>query len=473
MNAPLSAAPAQPVPAQPAAAQLVPAQLAASLVLAEKSVPRYTSYPTAPHFHAGVTPQLASGWLAALPADARLSLYLHVPYCKAICNYCGCNTKAALRDAPLDAYVATLLKEIDIAANATQARRVSFIHWGGGTPSLLGPDRLAQLWATLGARFDLSHVDEHAIELDPRTVDKPLADGLAAIGVNRVSFGVQDLNAHVQQAIGRVQPFEIVERAVQLVRAAGISAVNLDLMYGLPEQSMDDVERTAHLAASLDPSRLAIFGYAHVPWFKSHQRLIDVAALPGAAARIAQAAAARSVLAREGYRAIGLDHFARETDALSLAARAGLLRRNFQGYVNDDADALIGLGASSIGQTPHGFTQNAPDVAGWRRMVETGELPVVRGVAINDDDRLRAAAIERLMCDFALDFGALSQRMAGNEAALDDAIALLDDLDRDGVLVRAGRTVRITPAGEPFVRLAAAAFDTYLRRDAARHSAAV
>ncbi len=449
------------------------APLAASLVLAEKAVPRYTSYPTAPHFHAGVTPEVAAGWLAALPPDARLSLYLHVPYCRAICNYCGCNTKAALRDAPLDAYVATLLKEIDVAADATKARRVSFIHWGGGTPSLLGPERLKKLWSALGARFDVSRIDEHAIELDPRTVDAALAQGLAAIGVNRVSFGVQDLNAHVQQAIGRVQPFEIVEHAVRLVQAAGISAVNLDLMYGLPEQTIEDVERTAHLAASLDPSRLAIFGYAHVPWFKVHQKLIDASALPGAAERIAQAAAARAKLESEGYRAIGLDHFARETDPLAIAACAGLLRRNFQGYVADDADALIGMGASSIGQTPQGFMQNAPDVAGWRRLVEAGKLPVVRGVAISDDDRLRAAAIERLMCDFALDFGALSQRMAGDAAALDEAIPRLDDLARDGVIVRDARKIRVTRAGEAFVRLAAAAFDAYLKHDAARHSAAV
>jgi oxygen-independent coproporphyrinogen III oxidase len=455
------------------ASTLAAPPLAASLVLAEKAVPRYTSYPTAPHFHADLTPEVAAGWLGALAPDARLSLYLHVPYCRAICNYCGCNTKAALRDAPLDAYVATLHKEIEVAANAAPARRVFFIHWGGGTPSLLGPDRLKKVWAALGARFDLSRVDEHAIELDPRTVDEALCEGLAAIGVNRVSFGVQDLNAHVQQAIGRVQPFEIVERAVRLVRAAGIAAVNLDLMYGLPEQTTDDVQRTAHLAASLDPSRLAIFGYAHVPWFKVHQKLIDAAALPGAAERIAQAAAARAVLEAEGFRAIGLDHFARETDPLAIASRAGLLRRNFQGYVTDDADALIGLGASSIGQTPQGFTQNAPDVAGWRRMVEAGHLPVVRGVAISDDDRLRAGAIERLMCDFALDFGALARCVTGDETALDDAISQLDELARDGVLVRDGRKISITRAGEPFVRLAAAAFDAYLKRDAARHSAAV
>lgn len=244
-------------------------------------------------------------------------------------------------------------------------------------------------------------------------------------------------------------------------------------MYGLPAQTVDSVAKTAEQAASLKPDRISVFGYAHVPWFKAHQKLIDVAALPGPAGRLAQAAAARTVLAREGYRAIGLDHFARESDPLSLAARTGQLRRNFQGYVTDDAHALIALGASSIGQTPHGFTQNAPDVAGWRRMVEAGELPVVRGVAVSDDDRLRAAAIERLMCDFALDFGALAKRMAGDEAALDDATAALDDLARSGVLLREGRTIRITPTGEPFVRLAAAAFDAYLERDAARHSAAV
>lgn len=449
------------------------AALPASLALAEKAAPRYTSYPTAPHFHAGVTPELAAEWLGALDCNARLSLYLHVPYCRAICNYCGCNTKAALRDDPVDAYAATLLQEIELVAAATPARAVSFVHWGGGTPSLLGPTRLKALWDALGARFDLSRVDEHAIELDPRTVDEALCDGLAAIGVNRVSFGVQDFNAHVQKAIGRPQPFEIVERAARLVRAAGIYAINLDLMYGLPEQTIEDVERTARLAASLDPSRVAIFGYAHVPWFKAHQKLIDAAALPGAGERIAQAAASRAVLEAEGFRAIGLDHFACETDPLAIASRAGLLRRNFQGYVTDDSGALIGLGASSIGRAPQGFMQNAPDVGGWRRLVQEGRLPVARGVAINFDDRLRAAAIERLMCDFALDFGALGERMAGDQAALDDAISQLDDLAREGVIARDGRTVRVTRAGEPFVRLAAAAFDAYLKPDAARHSAAV
>ena len=442
-----------------------------ALILAERSAPRYTSYPTAPHF-APMGDEAARGWLAALPAQASLSLYLHVPYCSAICTYCGCNTKAVRRSEPLDAYAATLEQEMALLAGATGARRVTHIHWGGGTPSLMGPERLLRLRAALGQFFDLSNVTEHAIELDPRTVDADLARALAEIGVTRASLGVQDLNDHVQRAIGRVQPLEIVEAAVGHLRDVGIAAINLDLMYGLPEQSVADVRRTAALAAQLRPSRLAIFGYAHVPWFKVHQKLIDSAALPGAAARMAQAQAARETLEAAGYVAIGLDHFARPDDDMAVAARAGDLHRNFQGYTVDAAEALLPLGASSIGRLPQGYVQNAPDVAGWRRAIEAGRLPVAKGCAFSSDDLLRASVIERLMCDFAVDFGALA-REAGDEAALDDAIAQLDVLAQDGVMVREGRTVRVTEHGQPFVRLVAAAFDAYLDKGAARHSVAV
>lgn len=444
-----------------------------SLILAEKSVPRYTSYPTAPHFTAAVDGAVARHWMGELPAGASLSVYLHVPYCRAMCNYCGCNTKVARRQEPLDDYTETLLAEIDVLADATAARRVTHIHWGGGTPSLLGPERLARLADKLASRFDLGGVVEHAIELDPRTVDPALASGLARIGVNRASLGVQDLNAHVQTAIGRVQPYETVARCVDMLRAVGVEAINLDLMYGLPHQSVDDVVRTAELAAGLDPTRLAIFGYAHVPWFKAHQRLIDAAALPGAAERLQQAAAARDALVGRGYEVIGLDHFARPDDPMAIAARDGTLRRNFQGYTTDVADALVGLGASSIGRLPKGYVQNAPDVAGWRRAVEAGEPPVVRGVPFSVEDHVRAGVIERLMCDFAVDFGALAQSAYGHEEALDDAIAPLEDLERDGVLRLDGRRVALTEAGKPFMRLAAAAFDSYLRNGSGRHSAAV
>ena len=442
-----------------------------ALILAERSVPRYTSYPTAPHF-GPLDDGAARVWLSDLPGTASLSLYLHVPYCTAICTYCGCNTKAVRRQEPLDAYMETLEQEIALLAGTTKARRVTHIHWGGGTPSLMGPKRLAHLRAALDRHFDLSQVVEHAIELDPRTVDAALARSLADIGVTRASLGVQDFNDHVQRAIGREQPFEIVERAVAHLRAVNITAINLDLMYGLPEQTVDDVERTAALAAGLAPSRLAIFGYAHVPWFKVHQRLIDSAALPGAAERMAQADAARAVLERAGYVSIGLDHFARPDDDMAVALRAGNLRRNFQGYTVDVADALLPLGASSIGRFPQGYVQNAPDVAGWRRAIEAGLLPVMKGRAFTQDDLLRAQVIERLMCDFAVDFGALA-RASGDEAVLDGAIEELDALQSDGVLTRDHRMVRITPRGQPFVRLAAAAFDAYLQHGAARHSVAV
>ena len=443
------------------------------LVLAERSVPRYTSYPTAPQFTPTVDATVAGRWLAGLATDAALSLYLHVPYCRSICTYCGCHTKAARRDDPLEAYTETLLAEIDVVARATPARRVTHIHWGGGTPSLLGPERLTRLVNRIAERFDLSAIIEHAIELDPRTVDEPLVEALAACGVNRASLGVQDMNAHVQEAIGRIQPFEVVATCVGLLRKHGIAAVNLDLMYGLPKQSVEDVVRTATLAASLSPSRLALFGYAHVPWFKTHQRLIDAATLPGAGERLEQAAAATAALVAEGYQVIGLDHFARPDDPMAIAAREGTLRRNFQGYTTDVADALIGLGASSIGRAPEGFMQNAPDVGAWRRAVEAGQLSIVRGCAVSQDDVLRGGVIERLMCDFAVDFGALAAAATGESHALDDALPDLEGLQRDGVLELDGRMLRLTDRGRPFMRLAAAAFDVYLRAGKGRHSVAV
>lgn len=449
------------------------AEIQRSLVLAERAVPRYTSYPTAPHFSDAVGETQMREWLGALSPGTALSLYLHVPFCKSICHYCGCYTKAARKDGPLASYAETLASEIRLLAGASPARLVKHIHWGGGTPSQLGAARLRALADELASGFDLSNIAEHAIELDPRFVDEELAATLAAMGVNRVSFGVQDINAKVQKAIGRVQPAEGVERAVALIRAAGISAINLDLMYGLPHQTEDDVRRTAQWAAGLAPGRLAIFGYAHVPWMKKHQRLIDAVALPGAGERILQADAARDELVRAGYAVIGLDHFARPDDALAIASRNGTLRRNFQGYTTDSADALLPLGASSIGYLPQGYVQNAPDIAGWKRAIDAGRFATVRGLALSPGDRTRAAAIERLMCDFAVDFGAIAAAQLAARDALDDAIAPLEDLQRDGVVVLNGRRVEMTEAARPYVRLAAACFDTYLQRDKARHSVAV
>jgi oxygen-independent coproporphyrinogen III oxidase len=445
----------------------------AALALAERAAPRYTSYPTAPHFSKDVGDAEMRDWLAALDPHASLSLYLHVPFCREICAYCGCHTKATRQEAPLTAYKETLLREIEMTALATRAKNVASIHWGGGTPSILGPSRFHEIVERIRDLFNVTRETEHAIELDPRLLDAPMAQALARAGITRASFGVQDLNEHVQEAAGRVQPFEIVERAVSLLRGVGIEAINLDLMYGLPNQSVEDVARTAAMAASLSPSRLAVFGYAHVPWFKANQKLIDAAALPGAAERLAQAAAVRRALEREGYVAIGLDHFARPDDALSIAASEGRMRRNFQGYTVDSASALLPFGVSAIGRLPQGFIGNATDLAGWRRSIEADRFPVTRGLVFSVEDLARGDVIERLMCDFAVDYGAVAQEHGFALDAFDDARPALRLLEADGVVTVEGRRVAVTERGQPFVRLAAAAFDAYLEASAARHSAAV
>ncbi|TDX61501.1 oxygen-independent coproporphyrinogen-3 oxidase [Methylosinus sp. sav-2] len=445
----------------------------ASLALAERSAPRYTSYPTAPHFSADIGPDQAARWLAELSPSTNLSLYLHVPFCPAICTYCGCHTKALRQDAPLTSYKETLLREIELVAASTPARHVRSIHWGGGTPSMLGPSRFREVAHVLGEQFDIARDVEHAIELDPRLVDAALADALVASGVNRVSLGVQDFNSHVQKAAGREQPYEVVERCVTLLRAAGIEAINFDLMYGLPEQSVDDVIRTAKLAVGLSPSRLAVFGYAHVPWFAVHQKLIDQAALAGANERLAQAEAVRATLEAEGFETIGLDHFARPQDTMAQAAREGRLHRNFQGYTTDAADALIGLGVSSIGRLPQGYVGNIGDTGNWRRSVEAERLPISRGLAFTAEDKARGAVIERLMCDFSVDFGAVAAAHDFREDAFDDAVPRLSTLIDEGLVALDGRRLAIAPRGRPFARLAAAAFDAYLEAKVARHSVAV
>lgn len=427
-------------------------------------MPRYTSYPTAPHFSAEIDAARHAQWLAALPARASLSLYLHVPFCSSICFYCGCTTKATRRASPVAAYVARLEREIERVAAQAGGRPVTHIAWGGGTPSLIGPEALRRLYARLAGGFDLEPLAEHAIELDPRETDAALADALAAIGVDRVSFGVQDFSAHVQSAIGRVQPFGTVERAVTLMRESGVGAINLDLMYGLPYQTARDVRRTAHMAVLLKPERLALFGYAHVPWVRPNQRLIDQAALPGAAERLEQAEAARETLVGLGYVAIGLDHFARPDDPMAVASREGRLHRNFQGYTVDQAEALIGFGTSAISRFPQGFTQNAADTPSYIRAIDAGGLATVRGVAFTRDDLRRGALIERLMCDFAVDL---------DEEILVEATPRLAPLAADGLIRIEGRHVEVTPSGRPFVRLAAAALDARLQQGTARHSVAV
>jgi oxygen-independent coproporphyrinogen-3 oxidase len=440
--------------------------------LAEQNVPRYTSYPTAPHFTKDVGPDVYAAWLADIPQDAPLSLYLHVPYCRELCLYCGCHTKATRQQEPIDAYADMLVAEIDLVAARVGRRSVSHLHWGGGTPSSLGGPNLARIVARIEQAFDLATLREHAIELDPRHLDHSLARILAGLGLNRASLGVQDFSPHVQEAIGRIQPYEQVARAVDALRQAGIADLNFDLMYGLPRQSVDDVRRSAERALTLTPQRIALFGYAHVPWFRPQQRLIDAAALAGPAERLRQMSAAREIFLAAGYRPIGFDHFALPTDTLAIAAETGAMRRNFQGYTSDTGEVLIGFGASAIGRLPQGYVQNAPDAGGHQRAVAAKQLAAVRGKAFSPDDRVRGRIIETLMCEFAA-----VPRAVAAEAGVDEDFAaeleLLAPLAAQGIVEIEGDRVAVTEAGRPFVRLVAAAFDAYLRQGAQRHSVAV
>jgi oxygen-independent coproporphyrinogen III oxidase len=286
----------------------------------DRPVPRYTSYPTAPHFHAGIGRDHYRNWLAELPADARLSLYLHVPFCHELCWYCGCHTTVARRYQPVAEYRDLLLRELDLVGAGLGGRRpVGHIHFGGGTPTMLAPDDLRLLGGRLRERFEVLDDAEFAVEIDPRRLTRDTVDALAAIGVNRASLGVQDVNPEVQRAINRWQPFTVVERAVDWLRTAGIGGINFDLMYGLPQQTTAQVRASVDVALALRPSRVALFGYAHVPWMKRHQRLIDEATLPDATERAAQFEAAAARLEQAGYVAIGLDHFALPDDSLAVA----------------------------------------------------------------------------------------------------------------------------------------------------------
>jgi len=441
---------------------------------AARPVPRYTSYPTAPHFKDQIDGTEYSAWLTALPDQAALSLYLHIPYCTAICHYCGCHTKATLREAPVRAYAETLMAELRLTLNALgQKRTVKHIHWGGGTPSLLRRECFEEIAEIIRNGFGILPDCEHAIELDPRTITRELATTLTEIGINRVSLGIQDFNPDVQLAIGRVQPFAQVEHAVGLLKDAGLTHICFDLMYGLPHQGNAALTETIDRAVRLQPSRIALFGYAHVPWMKKHQRLIDTAALPGTEARFEQAEAAADRLMGFGYHRIGLDHFALPGDSLADASSNGRLRRNFQGYTTDPADALLGFGVSSIGKLPQGFVQNRTDIRNWRQDIDAGILPISHGKRLRTDDVMRSDLIEELMCRFEVDVEEISNRHDINPASLQGSLNALHPLREDGLIEIDGSRIKLSPDRRAFVRLVAAAFDAYLPSGAARHSAAV
>jgi oxygen-independent coproporphyrinogen-3 oxidase len=442
--------------------------------LLEARVPRYTSYPTAPHFHPGVTGETFRGWLSDLPEGMPVSLYLHVPFCDTLCWFCGCHTKIVNTYSPLASYLDYLSTEIArIAEILGPGHPVTHIHWGGGSPTMLSPEDVLKVTGWLRERFEVAETCEFAIEIDPRGLTDETIAALAKAGVNRASIGVQDCDDQVQKAINRIQPFECTESAVTRLRAAGITALNIDLIYGLPYQTNEKLARTIEQVLTLEPDRLAVFGYAHVPHFKKHQNLIPTEALPGPEMRAEQFDEAHAQLSASGYTAIGLDHFAKPADALAIAQENGTLARNFQGYTTDSAPALIGLGASSISALPQGYVQNLPEVPAWRQALEAGGLPVARGIALSNDDRVRRAIIEKLMCNFEVDLDAVAAPFGMSAADFADEIAMLAPLADQGLVQQDGSVLRVPPEARVAVRLVCAKFDNWLSQGNAVHAAAV
>jgi oxygen-independent coproporphyrinogen III oxidase len=445
------------------------------LPFALQDMPRYTSYPTAVQFDNAFPRQKADQWLAELAPDATLSLYVHIPFCQQLCYYCGCHTSVPNTYARATRYVDTLVCDIARTSRVVGGARgrVKHLHFGGGTPTYLNERDIARILDAMDKGFGITSATEIALESDPRTLTAARAIALAALGFNRISFGVQDFDGEVQSRINRVQPFAQVAEATRFLRHAGFTAINFDLMYGLPGQTRHSVRRTAEQAASLAPDRLAVFGYAHVPWFKRHQRLIKDEDLPGVTERYAQATVVGEELCKHGYQAIGLDHYARAQDPLATAAMSGTLRRNFQGYTTDAADALLAFGASAISELPQGFCQAARDTLQWSTAIKAQHNPANRGLARTAADRCRAEIIERLMCDLTVDYLAIADRHGRLASEFRDIAERLAPLVAAGIATCHGSRITVAAEHRLFLRNVAAVFDAYFTPSENRHAKAV
>ena len=442
------------------------------LGLFDARVPRYTSYPTAPHFAGGVGPQLFSEWIQAVPAGSSISLYLHVPFCRRLCWFCACRTQGTSSDEPVRAYAGTLKAEIALLRrHLAPGVTLSRLHWGGGTPTLLPPDLMRDLADTIFDAVPLGKGAEFSVEIDPNEVDEARLDALAASGMNRASIGVQDFDPEIQKTIGREQSYELTKRVADMIRDRGVASLNADILYGLPHQTRARIADSVQKLLTLSPDRVALYGYAHVPWMSRRQQMIPSDAMPTPEERLRLFETARQLFTWDGYQEIGIDHFARPEDGMAVAARNGTLRRNFQGYTDDTAPVLIGLGASSISRFPQGYAQNASGTSEHTKAIRAGQFSTHRGHVFGGEDLLRARIIESLMCDFRVSRAELIRDYGVSDQRLDDlfrtAAAAFDgwvEVDAEGFA--------IPPKARPLTRMVARAFDAY-DQSKAQHSAAI
>lgn len=430
-----------------------------------KPGPRYTSYPTAPHFSESFGEQQ---WLEELRATRDcgrdLSLYTHIPFCDTLCYYCGCNMVATRNYNRATEYLGHLFSEIDrMAALAAPGRLVRQLHWGGGTPTYLHPDDIRRLYAHIASRYTIAADAEIGCEMDPRELTREHVLALSESGFNRLSLGVQELDPLVQEAVNRVQPEAMIREVYGWMRDSGVASINMDLMVGLPRQSVAGFSRTLDRVIDMAPDRLAVFSYAHVPWMKKNQKLISESQLPDLDTRIALQQLLLERLTDAGYLYIGMDHYARPDDELVSAQRNKTLYRNFQGYTTHKNCDIHAFGVSAISQTESVYVQNAKNLPLWQEKVGHG-LATERGLRIEREDQLRRDAILRIMCDLELDLADFSRDWnidANTHFA--EAIAELLPMQADGLVEIDTRLIRVTEPGRIFLRNIAMCFDAYLR----------
>lgn len=429
-------------------------------------VPRYTSYPTAADFNDRIDATDMAAGLEWISSGTALSLYLHIPFCEQICWYCGCNTSKSNRADRLNAYLETLRAEVALVGRMLRGRgRVERIAFGGGSPNAIAPEAFLGLIETVDAAFGAQAGRVMSVEIDPRSLTPEWAAALSEAKVSRVSLGVQTLSDPIQRAIGRVQPLVMIERAMDMLRGAGVESVNFDLMYGLPGQTPEILDDTIALALGMAPDRIALFGYAHVPHIIPRQRQIDARDLPDGRARFLQAELGFERLTTAGYDPVGFDHFARPGDSLAVAQREGRLRRNFQGFTEDQADVLLGFGATSISQFPDRILQTEKNAGRYRMLVSAGRLPQNRGIVRSAEDCARARIIEDLLCRAQADFAGLENREALRARFAPFAERGLAQLD--------GYRLTLESAALPYARTIAASFDTYRQVAPFRFSSAI
>lgn len=426
-------------------------------------LPRYTSYPTALEF-GPLAEDLYAIWLKALPKDEAVSLYFHIPFCKQLCWFCGCFTKISNKYEAVEKYLDVLSEEIRLVSTLIGPKKVSHIHFGGGSPTMIEPDDFIELMEVVRENFDLEDVLEVAVEIDPRTCTQDKVAAYARAGVNRVSLGIQDFNYTVQHAINRVQSESLVAENLRWFHASGIKNINFDLIYGLPGQTLGTIYETVETSLIYRPSRIALFGYAHVPERAKHQNMMEGYMLPDAHNRQAMFELASHKLQDAGYQAIGLDHFSLPGDSLLAAQKSGTLKRNFQGYTADQADHMIGIGASAISNLPAGYAQNSPDLKTYAAQIKAGKFAARRGLAVDGEDILIREIIATLMCCFEVDPQAIA-RAHGSEKLFGQEMDQLQQLVRAGYMVQDRGLFRITAPGRPFLRAIATLFDQNFPQD--------